>query len=169
MAGVAVWVPGGHELMADEVDPPSTVLTGVWAPRREFEAAGVAPFAVLNVEGWGNVAGGLERGDWWNILLDFGFELDTAKLGWWEGGRFMVQAHWVVNRDNDSCFEDYTGAFNPASGVMAGDRVVAGRLGQMLEPAIAPLGYDWKIGVGIISSFAAREESTASLLDQEQR
>ena len=34
---------------------------------------------------------------------------------------------------------------------------VAGRLGQLLEPAIAPLGYDWKIGVGIISSFAARE------------
>jgi porin len=123
MAGVAGWVPGGHELMADEVEPPPTALTGVWAPRREFEAAGVAPFAVLTVEGWGNVDGGLERGGWWNTLLDFGCELDTAKLGWWEGGRFMVQAHWVVNRDHESCFEDYTGAFNPASGVMAGDHV----------------------------------------------
>ena len=27
----------------------------------------------------------------------------------------------------------------------------------MIEPAIAPLGFDWKIGIGIISSFAARE------------
>jgi len=33
----------------------------------------------------------------------------------------------------------------------------AGRLGHLIEPMIAPLGYDWKIGVGVISSFAARE------------
>ena len=33
----------------------------------------------------------------------------------------------------------------------------AGRLGQVIEPAIAPLGFDWKIGVGLIGSFAARE------------
>lgn len=33
----------------------------------------------------------------------------------------------------------------------------AGKLGHVIEPFIAPLGYDWKIGVGIISSFAARE------------
>jgi ferrous iron transport protein B len=33
----------------------------------------------------------------------------------------------------------------------------AGKLGHMVEPVIAPLGYDWKIGVGIVSSFAARE------------
>jgi ferrous iron transport protein B len=33
----------------------------------------------------------------------------------------------------------------------------AGRLGKLIEPAIRPLGYDWKIGIAIISSFAARE------------
>jgi ferrous iron transport protein B len=33
----------------------------------------------------------------------------------------------------------------------------AGHLGSMIEPVIAPLGFDWKIGIGIISSFAARE------------
>ncbi len=33
----------------------------------------------------------------------------------------------------------------------------AGQLGHAIEPLIKPLGYDWKIGVGIISSFAARE------------
>ncbi len=33
----------------------------------------------------------------------------------------------------------------------------AGRLGHLLEPVIAPLGFDWKIGIGIVSSFAARE------------
>ncbi len=33
----------------------------------------------------------------------------------------------------------------------------AGRMGRLIEPAIAPLGFDSKIGIGIISSFAARE------------
>ncbi|MBU6400636.1 MAG: ferrous iron transport protein B [Verrucomicrobia bacterium] len=36
-------------------------------------------------------------------------------------------------------------------------RSFAGRLGQLIEPAIAPLGFDWKMGVGIVASFAARE------------
>ena len=34
---------------------------------------------------------------------------------------------------------------------------IAGRMGHAIEPAIAPLGYDWKIGIGLIGSFAARE------------
>jgi ferrous iron transport protein B len=33
----------------------------------------------------------------------------------------------------------------------------AGILGQAIEPAIKPLGYDWKIGIALITSFAARE------------
>ncbi len=33
----------------------------------------------------------------------------------------------------------------------------AGYLGKMIEPAIRPLGYDWKIGIALIASFAARE------------
>lgn len=33
----------------------------------------------------------------------------------------------------------------------------AGRLGRFIEPAIKPLGFDWKIGIALITSFAARE------------
>lgn len=33
----------------------------------------------------------------------------------------------------------------------------AGRAGHLIEPAIKPLGFDWHIGIGLISSFAARE------------
>jgi ferrous iron transport protein B len=33
----------------------------------------------------------------------------------------------------------------------------AGTLGKAIEPAIRPLGYDWKIGIALITSFAARE------------
>jgi ferrous iron transport protein B len=33
----------------------------------------------------------------------------------------------------------------------------AGILGKKIEPVIKPLGYDWKIGIALITSFAARE------------
>lgn len=33
----------------------------------------------------------------------------------------------------------------------------AGELGKFIEPAIRPLGFDWKIGIALITSFAARE------------
>jgi len=33
----------------------------------------------------------------------------------------------------------------------------AGHLGRAIEPAIQPLGFDWKIGIALITSFAARE------------
>ena len=33
----------------------------------------------------------------------------------------------------------------------------AGIMGKAIEPAIAPLGFDWKIGIALITSFAARE------------
>jgi ferrous iron transport protein B len=39
----------------------------------------------------------------------------------------------------------------------------AGRAGHAIEPLIAPLGFDWKIGVGLIGSLAAREVIVATL------
>ena len=33
----------------------------------------------------------------------------------------------------------------------------AGHLGKAIEPVLTPLGFDWKIGIAIITSFAARE------------
>jgi ferrous iron transport protein B len=33
----------------------------------------------------------------------------------------------------------------------------AGQLGRWIEPVIAPLGFDWKIGIGVVGAFAARE------------
>jgi ferrous iron transport protein B len=39
----------------------------------------------------------------------------------------------------------------------------AGRLGRFIEPAIRPLGFDWQMGIGLISSFAARETLVSTL------
>ncbi|MEO6775118.1 MAG: ferrous iron transport protein B [Kofleriaceae bacterium] len=38
-----------------------------------------------------------------------------------------------------------------------------GRLGHAIEPAIKPLGFDWKIGVGLVGAFAAREVFISTL------
>jgi ferrous iron transport protein B len=39
----------------------------------------------------------------------------------------------------------------------------AGQAGKWMEPAIRPLGYDWKIGIALLTSFAAREVFTGTL------
>lgn len=38
-----------------------------------------------------------------------------------------------------------------------------GNIGKALEPAVAPLGYDWKIGIAVLTSFAAREVFVGTL------
>ncbi|MCB0298795.1 MAG: ferrous iron transporter B, partial [Calditrichaeota bacterium] len=39
----------------------------------------------------------------------------------------------------------------------------AGQIGQIIEPVIEPLGFDWKLGIGLITSFAAREVLVSTL------
>lgn len=39
----------------------------------------------------------------------------------------------------------------------------AGRIGRCIEPVLRPLGFDWQIGIGIVSSFAAREVIVSTL------
>jgi ferrous iron transport protein B len=48
-------------------------------------------------------------------------------------------------------------------GLAALEQSVAGRIGHAIEPVIAPLGFDWKIGVGLVASLAAREVIVATL------
>lgn len=40
---------------------------------------------------------------------------------------------------------------------------IAGRLGHLIEPAIQPLGFDWRIGIGLLGAFAAREVFVSTL------
>ncbi|MFM7230587.1 MAG: ferrous iron transporter B, partial [bacterium] len=39
----------------------------------------------------------------------------------------------------------------------------AGRVGRAIEPVIAPLGFDWRIGIGLITSLAAREVMVSTM------
>jgi ferrous iron transport protein B len=53
-----------------------------------------------------------------------------------------------------------------ASGAYAAPQLaesVIGRLGHFIEPAIAPLGFNWKIGIGLLSSVLAREVMVSTM------
>jgi len=43
------------------------------------------------------------------------------------------------------------------SDVSALEQSFAGKIGKFMEPVIKPLGYDWQIGIGLVTSLAARE------------
>jgi len=56
---------------------------------------------------------------------------------------------------------EVVGASDPnAYTVLASEKLkwsYAGRLGSAIEPVLEPLGFDWKIGIALVTSFAARE------------
>lgn len=43
------------------------------------------------------------------------------------------------------------------------EHAAAGRVGKAIEPLFAPLGFDWRIDIGVLSSFAARETLVSTL------
>ncbi|GAB3782583.1 ferrous iron transport protein B [Spirosoma horti] len=69
-------------------------------------------------------------------------------------GNSMEQAEADVRRQNPTASAD------ELQNQIASERLeasYAGNFGHFIEPVIRPLGYDWKIGIALLSSFAARE------------
>jgi ferrous iron transport protein B len=49
------------------------------------------------------------------------------------------------------------GADDNAVAALRMNQSIAGHIGHWMEPALRPLGYDWKMGIGLVGAFAARE------------
>ena len=69
------------------------------------------------------------------------------------GDRFSNAERFVTQSEID---QDAT-VYQDALAAYKLEHSFLGYIGKGIEPAIKPLGYDWKIGIGLISSFAARE------------
>lgn len=101
--------------------------------------------------------------------------LDKVKIFLFDAGKIIVAISvilWVLSShasgdkfekiDKKYQAEEMTKTFS-ASGIkhkIAAEKLeasYAGALGKSLEPIIAPLGFDWKIGIALVTSFAARE------------
>ncbi len=77
--------------------------------------------------------------------------------------RFESQRESVQALSDD---EERTQKLAELDAEQAGARLrnsAAGRVGRAMEPALEPLGFDWKIGVGLIGAFAAREVFVSTL------
>ncbi len=64
---------------------------------------------------------------------------------------------------NGTKAETIEGEIAALVGPYEAEHSIAGRIGKAVEPVFRPLGFDWKINVGVISSFAAREVIVSSL------
>lgn len=72
------------------------------------------------------------------------------------------EAETVFDSKSDIAFEDPSDK-EAALAAYKLEHSYIGVMGKAVEPAIKPLGYDWKIGIALISSFAAREVFVGSL------
>ena len=68
-----------------------------------------------------------------------------------------------IERAEAAADQDAVDAAEQAQATAQLNNSYGARLGHAIEPAIEPLGFDWKIGVGIIGAFAAREVFVATL------
>src|SRR5206468_10922315 len=68
-----------------------------------------------------------------------------------------------IAREIDRIELEAKSAEEKATAAAQSEYSLSGRLGHLMEPAIRPLGYDWKIGIGLVSAFAAREVFVSSM------
>ena len=78
----------------------------------------------------------------------------------WGAGRIILAISiilWVLGSYGPESFQSKNQDTNELVSQTPLESSFVGLLGKQIEPAIAPLGYDWKIGISLITSFAARE------------
>jgi ferrous iron transport protein B len=80
------------------------------------------------------------------------------------GGKDFDNAETIVrNEDKAAAKPANTEEFNNKVASYKLENSYIGMMGKTIEPVLKPLGYDWKIGIAIISSFAAREVFVGTL------
>jgi ferrous iron transport protein B len=104
-----------------------------------------------------------------NILISV---WTSVKAFLWNAGKIIVATSiilFVLATNGMSDFkaaDDYVTTNNPTASAEEKDQLIEARkletsflgmIGHGIEPAIRPLGYDWKIGIAIIASLSARE------------
>jgi ferrous iron transport protein B len=118
----------------------------------------------------------LLRGDAMPFYLELPpYRVPTAKLWlsqiWGSAWAFLRRAGTIILATSMVLWvlltfprsEAPAGADEQQANRIALERSYAGSLGHAIEPLIEPLGFDWKIGIGLIASLAAREVIVSTL------
>lgn len=77
--------------------------------------------------------------------------------------RFEASRAEAAAQLEGDALEEETARLDAAEAQAQLEQSFAGRLGHGIEPVIEPLGFDWRIGIGLIGSFAAREVLVSTL------
>jgi len=106
---------------------------------------------------------------WKNVSISI---FNKVKLFLFDAGKIIVAVSivlWVLSsygpgdsfeKIEDKYTADVSLSENEREALVAGEKLetsYAGIIGKTIEPAIRPLGFDWKIGISLVTSFAARE------------
>ena len=115
---------------------------------------------------------------WRNIFITV---IETVKVFVWDAGKVILAISiilWVLatygpagNMEEKIALAKKTEFYQQTNEVQKQSIISSAKLegsyigimGKFIEPLITPLGYDWKIGVSLIGSFAAREVFVGSL------
>jgi ferrous iron transport protein B len=88
--------------------------------------------------------------------------LKTIGILMWDRSKvFLAQAGTIILLVNVILW--FLASYPKKDGVVVARESYAGHIGRFIEPAIRPLGFDWKIGVGLLSAQAAREVMISTL------
>ncbi len=90
---------------------------------------------------------------WGNIFITM---IQKAKIFVFDAGKIILLISvflWIISSYGPEKKETGTTYFSKTTL----ENSYAGHIGKSIEPAIKPLGFDWKIGIALITSFAARE------------
>jgi ferrous iron transport protein B len=137
-------VPLLLELPPYRLPSPRSVLRMMWERSRLFVTEAGSVILVCSIALWVLLAFPREH----DGERDFAAETAalrvqaTAEAGDGAGPAWLDERLAQLGRDQESARLKHS---------------FGGRLGRLIEPVIAPLGFDWKIGVGLIGAFAARE------------
>ena len=93
----------------------------------------------------------------WKIILAISIIL-WVLASYGPGDKFNNAESYIETTTNQTSYErnDQISAFKL-------EHSYIGIIGKTIEPMIKPLGYDWKVGIGLVASFAAREVFVGTL------
>lgn len=111
----------------------------------------------------------LERG--WIFVKEAGRIIIAISIVLWflasypkpEANPEQVQSTQISQTEKQDTPENLSDAERNKSRSIQLRNSYAGQFGQFIEPVIKPLGFDWKIGIGLLTSFAAREVMVGTL------
>ena len=85
--------------------------------------------------------------------------------GFWPGdhtNQYRMEAELDSMQESSEARDTLIAELNAESSRLL-ETSILGRAGHLIEPVVRPLGWDWKIGVGVLASFPAREVIIATL------